>query len=97
MKARILAQWVIGITIVYPIFIVLVCFFQESIPDAVTSVLVNFCIYLMIPVLIIDWIFSVWSLKLEKKNIGYWALFLTIIYTLLFSIALYLLRTVKMC
>lgn len=97
MKARILAQWVIGITIAYPIFIVLVYFFQESIPDAVTSVLVNFCIYLMIPVFIIDWIFSVWSLKLEKKNIGYWALFLTIIYTFLFSIALYLLRTVKMC
>ncbi|RXM53646.1 hypothetical protein BOQ64_04720 [Chryseobacterium sp. CH25] len=66
-KAQILAQWVIGITIAYPILFFLVCFFKESIPDSAISVLMNFCIYLMIPVLIINWIFSIWSLKLEKK------------------------------
>ena len=97
-KAQILAQWVIGILLAYPVLIIFIYLFHEYITDSVMSVLVNFCIYILIPMLIVNWILAVWSLKLERKNrIGYFALVLTILYSVLFLLVLYGANHIKMC
>ncbi|REC60709.1 hypothetical protein DRF65_19915 [Chryseobacterium pennae] len=96
-KAQILAEWVIGITVAYPVLILITYFLFDNIKESVTSILVGFCLYSAMPLLIINWVLSIWSLKLKKKMVGFWALFFTIISTFLFVFGFYLMNTVKMC
>ncbi len=92
-KAQILAEWVIGITIAYPVLILLIYFLRDFIAEPILV----FSVYLIIPILIINWILSIWSLKLERKMIEFWALLSTIACTFILCVIFYLLTTVKMC
>lgn len=92
-----MAQKVIGITIAYPILLILIGLFGSLIESEIMGYITFFCFYLIIPILIINWILSIWSLRLEKKAIGFWALSCTIFYSLIFSGLLYVFTTVKMC
>ncbi|KIC64339.1 hypothetical protein [Chryseobacterium taiwanense] len=96
-KAERMAQKVIGITIAYPILFILICLLGSLIGSEIMGYAAVFCFYLIIPILVINWILSVWSLRLEKKPIGFWALSCTIFYSLIFSGLLYVFTTVKMC
>lgn len=96
-KAEKFAQWVIGITIAYPVLIFLICFFNDPIRNNIMDSITVFCFYLIMPIVVVNWILSVWSLKIKKSTIGFCALICTIIYSLIFGGALYIFTTVKMC
>lgn len=96
-NAKKLAQWVIGITILYPVSLVFVIFLTNPLSHFTIQKLINIYFYFSIPIFVIDWILTICSLKIERKNIGFLALFFTIIYSTIFLIALYTINTVKMC
>ncbi len=96
-KAERLAKWAIIINIAHPVLLILLYFLNGFFSENVTGTIFIFCIYLIIPVLLINWILSIWSLILQRSMKGFWAILFTIIYTCIFVIIFYILTTVKMC
>lgn len=81
-KAEKMAGWVIWISILHPVMIILLFLSGDMINYSVGSILLDALVYLVIPIFIIIWILSIWSLRVSKTASGYIALFLSVLYSL---------------
>ncbi|MBB6369296.1 hypothetical protein [Chryseobacterium shigense] len=96
-KAHKLAQWAISIIIGYPILVLLLMIFIEDFSDSTGAILISGVIYLSVPILISTWFLTIWSLKLEKRFLGYVSLAFTLLYTIISIVFFCAIKHVKMC
>lgn len=91
-KAEILGKWVIGISIIYPVLMILLFCLYDFIGDPAASFLFDLLVYLAVPVIIVDWLLTAWSLTLYKTSLGYVALFFSLLYLLSIAGIIYLFK-----